>query len=139
MLIETRIDLKPEIELEIKAEERIEERNLVINEGDRIIKMETNRIRRDIEKQRNINHTDNRPLTRQRNQQTGIEHYNMMMEIEMKVGMSTQMMIGQNTLSCRNMHQRIIAIEIQPDLKMRYRNFTQQHQNPNSMPNIHKG
>ncbi|KAA6380050.1 MAG: hypothetical protein EZS28_024424 [Streblomastix strix] len=96
MSIGIRMDLKLETNQEAEAEEHIEEGNIVIKEGDRTIGIEIYRIRRDIEKHRSITHTQNGSLARLRIQQTGTGHTNMMIKIEEKAGMITQMMIGQN-------------------------------------------
>ncbi|KAA6364257.1 MAG: hypothetical protein EZS28_040215, partial [Streblomastix strix] len=54
-----KMDLKPETNQEAEAKEHIEEGNMVIKEGDRTIRIEINRIRRDIEKRKRENWDDN--------------------------------------------------------------------------------
>ncbi|KAA6402928.1 MAG: hypothetical protein EZS28_001537, partial [Streblomastix strix] len=118
MLIGIKMDLKLETNQEAEHEEHIDERNIVIKEGDRTIKTEINRIRKDIEKHRSITHIQNRSSVRLRIQQTETGSTNMIIGIDEKAWSKIQMTCGQNAHRCRKIHLNTIVTKTQPGQKM---------------------
>jgi hypothetical protein len=58
------MDLKSEMSHGVEAVDHIEEEDIVIKEEDKITRIETNQIKKDTKKHRNIIHIRNRPSTR---------------------------------------------------------------------------
>ncbi|KAA6374219.1 MAG: hypothetical protein EZS28_030254, partial [Streblomastix strix] len=61
------MDSKPEMSQKVEAVDHTEEEDIIIKEEDRVIRIETNRIKKDTRKHRNIILIRNRPSTRQKN------------------------------------------------------------------------